>query len=427
MRKSYSNIKSKVISFCLGAGAMAIAFSLFKMQDSIKIEFTDNWKDVKVNYEFENHQLKDGKGYTTFSDKLYIESKPGWSFNYNENSYVLFDVWPGDIEKSRHRDECAQGLYIALVNEENTQIEKICLVSGVKDISKVKTKGDSLYVSGVLEDGSRTNVFITMPERPKPLPDIYENAEKYFDAYELYLYSMSSSDNHPNHYNTALDDKFRYSNIIRLLDKEKIRFLDVYYDVFGEEEGLTNATQKLELIDMITDEKEELIAEENAAEEFYVPTSRQVIQMWHLEEVQNYVWDNLFKAVNQPDNWRKIRNLKGVFRGFPFEAQNGIVVFKGKVKYSHSGSEHDEILILRFIMDDIREEWCFNPSDFSTYDEVKIKYELIQTGMESPSYLPETGYFVCRDGIWVEDSLDGVVEKPFEKMELLEPFRWEKP
>ena len=151
------------------------------------------------------------------------------------------------------------------------------------------------------------------------------------------------------------------------------------------------------------------------------------MQIWHLEEVQNYVWDNLIKAVNQPDNWRKIRNLKGVFRGFPFEAQNGIVAFKGKVNYSHLGSEHDEILILRFIMDDIREEWCFNPSDFSTYDEVKIKYELIQTGMESPSYLPETGYFVCRDGIWVEDSLDGVVEKPFEKMELLEPFRWKKP
>lgn len=414
-------------SFILGACTMAIVFWLLQKQDSIKIEYTDNWKDVKVNYKFEDYQLKDGKVFFDLSEKLYMESKSGWSFNLNENSYVLFDVYPGDIELLKYRDESMQGLYIALVNDENTQISKNCLASGVKDISEVKTKGDSLYVSGVLADGCKTNILISLPEKPKPLPDIRVNAKKYLDAYESYLYAMSSSDDRPNHYNDALDESYKNSNIYRLLEDEKVRFLDVYYDMFGVEEGLTNATQKLELIGMVGNQQADLINEENEAENFDIPTSRKNIQMWEIQEARDYVWDNLIKAVNMPENWRKIRNLKGIFRGFSFEAKDGIAIFKGKVKYSHINSEREQILILRLMIDEVREEWCFNPVDFSNYDEEKIKFELILAGALSGSYLPETGYFVCRDGVWVEDSLDGVVENPYEKMELLEPFKWEKP
>lgn len=423
LRLLFANKNAVALSFCLGiCFALVACFAYMYYTRISQIEFTDNWKNAKLYHNFDNYQLNDGKAYLD-NGNLFIESKSGWSFYTEGNNYILFNVCPDDM--TPHSEFCKdsnQGLYIGLLDDNNSLVSQKCLASRIKDISKVKvnSKGD-FYLLGTLPDDSKTNVVISLPEPPTPLPDIYTDVEKYLEVYAKNIGKMAYSNVHPGHSMSAQDDSFYSSNINSLVNSEREKALEIYYYLFRNEEGLTNVNQKLDVINLLGGELNNLINKENEAEKFGVTISRRNLYSYVVEEAQKIIWDNLIRAIKYPENWRRVRNLKGVFRGIPFEAKDGIVIFRANVKQIDSDEISEEILILKLLWDgEMNEEWCYKPHDFSKYCENKIKFELIDPNNVTGTYMPETGYFIYRDGVWIEGSIDSTVTNAYKGIEILQ-------
>lgn len=388
------------------------------------LQKTKAWKDAIVVYELENYQLKDG---VVNEISMSIVSKPGWSYVLGGNRYIIYNIEP-ERYKLNADGECSQCLQVGLLDHNNQVVDKRFVLAGVKEVTDVFLKNGEVFVSAIMHDDSEIVKLVPQIEAPKPLPDMRKNPKAYLNAYASKIRSLLRTDYRPDKQFSALDYRYYDSKISEALEKEKLRMLDLYDEIFGDEEGLTNASQKLELVCFLEEGLTDLINKENEDEEFGISTSQQSINDYVIEEAKNICWDNYISAIAYPENWRTVRNLKGVFRGFPFEAKDGIVIFRANVKNIDTEEKVEEILILRLLWDgEMYSEWCYNPKDFSKCFKDKIKFELIDPNNVTGTYKPETGYFVCRDGIWVEEFSDSITTNGCEGVELLEPFKWQIP
>lgn len=390
--------KKEILYFVSGA-IIATCIVCFFSKQKEAILLTDAWKDARGEFYFDAFQLKNGK--TTKDCLANIVSKEGWSFIWQGNSYLLYEINEGELEKDSN-GEFKQQLNIGLLDSDRNITNKDCLVSGVKNISKIKVspQGEP-FVSANLADGTETNIIICLPKPFDPLPDMNQNAEAYLNAYRSQILSSIYGDFPPEYRFSAVDYRWISSKKNELLNRERRKILDLHVALFSEEgKSVEDKLNCLSLIGrLISDE----ISENNKSDDF-ISTSHAALDEYTLQETMNYCWEGWIKSIKYPEGWRKVRNAKGVFRGRSFVANEGLVLIDAKVKNDDTGELDNTFLILRLLPEQYREEWCYSPTDWAQYYEEKIGFELIYPEAVSGSYLPEKGDFVLRDGVWVENT-----------------------
>lgn len=408
-------MSKKEILYFLSGAIIATCIVCFFSKQKEAIQLTDAWKNARGEFYFDAFQLKNGK---TPEDCLTnITSKEGWSFVWQDNSYLLYEINQGELEKDNN-GECKQQLNIGLLDSDRNIINKDCLVSGVKNISKVKVSPQGKpFVSANLVDGTETNIVICFPKQFNPLPDMNKNAEAYLEAYRSQIYSSIYGDYPPEYHFSAVDNRWISSKINELLNQERRKILDLHVAIFSEEGK--SVEDKLKCLSLIGGLMSNEIGENNKLDDF-ISTSHAALDEYTLQEAKNYCWEGWIKSINYPEGWRKVRNAKGVFRGRAFVAKEGLVLINAKVKNDYTGAADNTFLILKLFPERYREEWCYNPTDWSQYYEEKIGFELIYPGAVSGSYLPEKGDFVLRDGVWVEKITSGSNVEPSPNYQIFE-------
>lgn len=369
-----------------------------------EIQLTDSWKDAKGEYFLEKFQLQNGKTLDGYSPS--VTSKEGWSFIWNNNTYLLYQINTSNSEKP---------LNIGLLDSKGEIINKYCLIASVENVSKVKISSEGKpFVSANLADGTETNIFIRFPKPFEPLPDIKDNAEAYLSACEDRIYSRVYGD-YPLGCDWQDAVNLRFSSNIKneLFDIEKRKVLDVHIAMFPEERK--SVKDKLNVLNSVRYSMSDVLELNNQNDDF-ISTSHAALDEYVLQEAMDHCWDNWLKSLKYPDGWRKVRNARGVFRGKTFVAKEGLVLIRVKEKYSYT------FLILKLSPKQYREEFCYNPVDWSSDYVEKIGFELIDPNAQERSYLPETGDFILKDGIWVENSLGGNNVEPSKNFIILEQF-----
>ncbi|MBQ7253016.1 MAG: hypothetical protein IJS32_10520 [Kiritimatiellae bacterium] len=416
------------LAICPGGGAALLRERHVAERDGI-IGRSDAWKDATGSFESFPFRVEGGKGFVyegvNCDDPCNpVVSRPDWTVEKGGRTFLLYEIDPGNMEKTgfySHSWDSGgheavplynESLWIGLVDADHKVVRKIRLASGVQDISGIRRgKGASLSVSTTDVQGKATNIVLQFPE---PWPPLETTGDPWEDCKlrEQRLWDELWEDWPGNGSGYAAD----------WVSKRFDERIGAEYD---------RAIEALKRLAPSEERRAELDAERHfastlawevsgdshmtAANVHWGNFTDRVVR----QKAQETFLRNWLQGAAHPEEYERIRAVRGSFQGREFATRNGIGVLpppggwpekkSGEESGNGEGNEDGE------------ESGCGAEEDSGVYvelvrlapercsregDDWVVGFDLIRPWVMDSGWLAGEGTFLLRDGVLAERSYE---------------------
>ena len=434
------------LAICLGGG-VALLWERHAAECDGVIGRSDAWKDATGSFESFPFRIENGKGFV-YEGVNYdnpcdpVLSRPDWTVEKGGRTFLLYEIdsgnleptgfseylgmswddWDGEGEPPSEEWEARwerafrplynESLWIGLLDADQKVVRKIRLASGVKDISGIRRgKEDSLFVSATDVQGKATNIVLQFPEPWPPLETTGDPWEDY-KLRERRLWDELWEDWPGNGSGYAAD--WVSKRFDERIGAEYDRAIEALKRLAPSEERRTELDEERRFSSNLA---WEISGDSHmtAANVHWGNFTDRVVR----QKAQETFLQNWLQGAAHPEEYERIRTVRGTFQGQEFATRNAIGVLpppggwpeKKNVEESGDGegnedgeesgygAEDDAGVYVEFVR--LAPERCSREGD-----DWVVGFDLIRPWVMDSGWLAGKGTFLLRDGILSERSYE---------------------